>query len=219
MAGCRMGEMKPTSNRQEGEMADAKCVTDSDGRWSDAGCLMGGKMPDGRMGRWSIGCLMQRVGTREQHAKDEHIAPLLEQISKLEEALYNIQFEQHWIEAQTDRQAIGSFEELFLLSFNILYFLPPRILQSLALNAFSQKAIFGSVPLLVSQNLVLLERELSSAAMNTRLGLVDNYVNDSMGRRAIHKAMLESAALTGASILQVYLLRRLFERKLGTSRV
>ncbi|XP_021300849.1 transmembrane emp24 domain-containing protein p24beta2 [Herrania umbratica] len=87
---------------------------------------------------------------QEQHAKDEHIAPLLEQISKLEEALYNIQFEQHWIEAQTDRQAI---------------------------------------------------------------------VNDSMGRRAIHKAMLESAALIGASILQVYLLRRLFERKLGTSRV
>ncbi|EOX93547.1 Coated vesicle membrane protein-like [Theobroma cacao] len=86
----------------------------------------------------------------EQHAKDEHIAPLLEQISKLEEALYNIQFEQHWIEAQTDRQAI---------------------------------------------------------------------VNERMGRRAIHKAMLESAALTGASILQVYLLRRLFKRKLGTSGV
>lgn len=85
-----------------------------------------------------------------QHVKDEHFAPLLEQISKLEEALYNIQFEQHWIEAQTDRQAI---------------------------------------------------------------------VNDSMGRRAIHKAMFESAALIGASILQVYLLKRLFERKLGTSRV
>ncbi|KAK6259605.1 hypothetical protein SCA6_014079 [Theobroma cacao] len=82
--------------------------------------------------------------------KTKHIAPLLEQISKLEEALYNIQFEQHWIEAQTDRQAI---------------------------------------------------------------------VNERMGRRAIHKAMLESAALTGASILQVYLLRRLFERKLGTSGV
>ena len=37
----------------------------------------------------------------------EHFAPLLEQIAKLEEALYNIQFEQHWLEAQTDRQAIG----------------------------------------------------------------------------------------------------------------
>ncbi|XWS47300.1 hypothetical protein CRYUN_Cryun14cG0140600 [Craigia yunnanensis] len=52
----------------------------------------------------------------DQHAKDEHFDPLLEQISKLEEALYNIQFEQHWIEAQTDRQAIGSFEELIFLS-------------------------------------------------------------------------------------------------------
>ncbi|KAJ1415587.1 GOLD domain [Sesbania bispinosa] len=86
----------------------------------------------------------------EQHAKDEHFTPLLEQIAKLEEALYNIQFEQHWLEAQTDRQAI---------------------------------------------------------------------VNDAMSRRAVHKAIFESAALIGASALQVYLLQRLFERKLGTSRV
>ncbi|RDX59104.1 Transmembrane emp24 domain-containing protein p24beta2, partial [Mucuna pruriens] len=86
----------------------------------------------------------------EQHAKDEHFTPLLEQIGKLEEALYNIQFEQHWLEAQTDRQAI---------------------------------------------------------------------VNDAMSRRAVHKALFESAALIGASALQVYLLQRLFERKLGTSRV
>ncbi|XP_057982367.1 transmembrane emp24 domain-containing protein p24beta2-like isoform X1 [Malania oleifera] len=86
----------------------------------------------------------------DEHAKDEHLKPLLEQISKLEDALYNIQFEQHWLEAQTDRQAI---------------------------------------------------------------------VNEAMGRRAIHKALFESAALVGASVLQVYLLRRLFERKLGLSRV
>ncbi|XP_022769559.1 transmembrane emp24 domain-containing protein p24beta2-like [Durio zibethinus] len=71
-----------------------------------------------------------------QHAK---------MVSNLEEALYNIQFEQHWIEAQTDRQAT---------------------------------------------------------------------VTDSMGRRAIHEAMFESAALIEASSLQVYLLKRLFERKL-----
>jgi hypothetical protein len=44
-------------------------------------------------------------------------------------------------------------------------------------------------------------------------------VNEGMGKRAVHKAFFESAALIGASILQVYLLRRLFERKLGTSRV
>lgn len=46
-----------------------------------------------------------------------------------------------------------------------------------------------------------------------------NAVNDGMSRRAVHKAIFESAALIGASALQVYLLRRLFERKLGTSRV
>ncbi|XP_020089378.1 transmembrane emp24 domain-containing protein p24beta2 [Ananas comosus] len=86
----------------------------------------------------------------DQHAKDEHFAPLLEQIAKLDEALYNIQFEQHWLEAQTDRQAI---------------------------------------------------------------------LNEGMSRRTIHKALFESAVLIGASVLQVYLLRRLFERKLGTSRV
>ncbi|KAF3796633.1 Transmembrane emp24 domain-containing protein p24beta2 [Nymphaea thermarum] len=86
----------------------------------------------------------------EQHAKDEHLKPLLEQIAKLEEALYNVQFEQHWLEAQTERQAL---------------------------------------------------------------------VNEGMSRRAIHKAIFESAALICASMLQVYLLRRLFERKLGTSRV
>ncbi|KAJ7960945.1 Transmembrane emp24 domain-containing protein [Quillaja saponaria] len=86
----------------------------------------------------------------DTHAKDEHFNPLLEQISKLEDALYNIQFEQHWLEAQTERQAI---------------------------------------------------------------------VNDAMSQRAVHKAIFESAALIGASVLQVYLLRHLFERKLGMSRV
>ena len=44
-------------------------------------------------------------------------------------------------------------------------------------------------------------------------------VNEGMSRRAVHKAMFESVALVGASILQIYLLQRLFERKLGISRV
>lgn len=35
----------------------------------------------------------------------------------------------------------------------------------------------------------------------------------------MHKAVYESLALIGASVLQVYLLRRLFDRKLGLSRV
>ncbi|XP_027170369.1 cellulose synthase-like protein E1 isoform X2 [Coffea eugenioides] len=86
----------------------------------------------------------------DEHAKDEHFKPLFEHISKLEEALYNIQFEQHWLEAQTERQAI---------------------------------------------------------------------VNEGMGKRVMHKAMYESLALIAASVLQVYLLRRLFDRKLGISRV
>uniref|UniRef100_A0ACD5XUH6 Uncharacterized protein n=1 Tax=Avena sativa TaxID=4498 RepID=A0ACD5XUH6_AVESA len=86
----------------------------------------------------------------DQHAKDEHFSPLFEQIAKLDEALYSIQFEQHWLEAQTDRQAI---------------------------------------------------------------------LNENMSKRAVHKALFESAALIAASVVQVYLLRRLFERKLGASRV
>ncbi|XP_076922407.1 transmembrane emp24 domain-containing protein p24beta2-like [Bidens hawaiensis] len=86
----------------------------------------------------------------DQHAKDEHFKPLFDLIAKLEEALYNIQFEQHWLQAENDRQAV---------------------------------------------------------------------VNEKMGKRAVHKALIESAALIGASVLQVYLLQRLFERKLGLSRV
>ncbi|KAJ8754862.1 hypothetical protein K2173_015374 [Erythroxylum novogranatense] len=86
----------------------------------------------------------------DEHAKDEHFKPVSDQIVKLEQALYNVQFEQHWLEAQTERQAL---------------------------------------------------------------------VNEAMSRRAMHKAFYESAALIGASVLQVYLLRRLFERKLGISRV
>jgi len=39
----------------------------------------------------------------------EHFKPLFDQIAKLEEALYNIQFEQHWLQAENDRQAIGIF--------------------------------------------------------------------------------------------------------------
>lgn len=45
----------------------------------------------------------------------EHFNPLLEQISKLEEALYNIQFEQHWLEAQTERQARGTTKSVITL--------------------------------------------------------------------------------------------------------
>ncbi|KAJ0113547.1 hypothetical protein Patl1_01811 [Pistacia atlantica] len=86
----------------------------------------------------------------DQHAKDEHFSPLLEQIAQLEEALHNIQFEQHWLDAQTDRQAI---------------------------------------------------------------------VNENMSKRALQKAMFESAFLIGASVLQAFLLKHLFDRKRGISRV
>ncbi|CAA7407787.1 unnamed protein product [Spirodela intermedia] len=86
----------------------------------------------------------------EHHAKDEHFAPVIEQIGKLEEALYNIQFEQHWLEAQTERQAL---------------------------------------------------------------------LNKAMSRRVIIKALFESGALVGVSAFQLLLLRRLFEKKLGNTRV
>ncbi|KAL8131756.1 transmembrane emp24 domain-containing protein p24beta2-like [Apium graveolens] len=84
----------------------------------------------------------------EEHAKDEHFKPLLEAISTLRDALYKIRYEQHWLWAQTDRQAI---------------------------------------------------------------------VNEKMGKRAMYKAVFESAGLIGASGLQVYLLRRLFNRRLEMS--
>ncbi|KAH6780996.1 emp24/gp25L/p24 family/GOLD family protein [Perilla frutescens var. hirtella] len=94
--------------------------------------------------------LVGHYKTYEQHAQNEHFNPIVEHIAKLEEALHNIQFEQHWLEAQTDRQAL---------------------------------------------------------------------VNESMSNRAVYKAIFESLALIGASSVQVFLLQRLFERKLGTSRV
>lgn len=40
-------------------------------------------------------------------------------------------------------------------------------------------------------------------------------VSNALSSRTLHKAILESMALMGASALQVYLLRRLFERKLA----
>lgn len=102
----------------------------------------------------------------------------MEQISKLEEALYNIQFEQHWLEAQTDRQAIGK------------HFFLKRSFVS-ASNIERKFEIWFSICA----------------------------VNENMSKRAVHKALFESFALIGASVLQVYLLCRLFERKLGMSRV
>lgn len=86
----------------------------------------------------------------QEHVKDEHIEPLMMQIERLEEALYSVQFEQHWLLAQTDRQII---------------------------------------------------------------------VNKTMSRRFLYKAIVEAVALIGCSVIQVALLQRLFERKLGNSRV
>ncbi|XP_073312204.1 transmembrane emp24 domain-containing protein p24beta2-like [Primulina huaijiensis] len=80
----------------------------------------------------------------DEHAKDEHFKPLFDHIGKLEGALNNVQFEQHWLQAQNYRQAI---------------------------------------------------------------------VNEKMGRGAVQKAIFESAVLVGASILQVYIMRRLFKKK------
>jgi hypothetical protein len=86
----------------------------------------------------------------QEHLKDEHFEPVMMQIERLEEAIYAVQFEQHWLQSQTDRQEV---------------------------------------------------------------------VNRAMSRRVLYKAALEAFALVGSSVLQVVLLRRLFERKLGQSRV
>lgn len=37
----------------------------------------------------------------------EHFSPLLEPVARLEEALYDVQFDQHWLDARTDSQALG----------------------------------------------------------------------------------------------------------------
>ncbi|BAT82366.1 hypothetical protein VIGAN_03237100 [Vigna angularis var. angularis] len=46
------------------------------------------------------------------HLKDEHLTPLFEEIVKLERALFNIQCEQHWLEAHPERQAIEYSSQL-----------------------------------------------------------------------------------------------------------
>ncbi|GKE82063.1 transmembrane emp24 domain-containing protein p24beta2-like protein [Tanacetum coccineum] len=85
-----------------------------------------------------------------EHAKDDHLKPVMEQIKILEEALWRIKFEQSWLESKADRHAI---------------------------------------------------------------------INEKISKRAVHKALVESLAMVGASVLQVYLLTRLFKRKLGMSSV
>ncbi|KAH7352989.1 hypothetical protein KP509_19G073800 [Ceratopteris richardii] len=86
----------------------------------------------------------------DQKVQDDHINPLMTQIAKLQEAVYSVHFEQHWLYAQTEQQAI---------------------------------------------------------------------LNNNLSRRLVHRAVLEAVALVAVSVLQVYLLRRLFDRKLNLSRV
>ncbi|KAH7422402.1 hypothetical protein KP509_12G007200 [Ceratopteris richardii] len=86
----------------------------------------------------------------DEKAKEDHVDPLMGQIARLEEAINSVQFEQHWLYAQTERQAT---------------------------------------------------------------------LNDKLGKRLVYKAVWEALALVGASFLQVYLLRRLFNKKLSNSRV
>ncbi|KAK4746343.1 hypothetical protein SAY87_012655 [Trapa incisa] len=88
----------------------------------------------------------------DEHAKDGKPSPFDNTClcNKLEDALFNIQFEQHWLKAQTERQSIS----ITLFLFDIL----------------------------------------------------------------LLKALIESLALVGISVLQVYLLHLLFEKKLEISR-
>ncbi|KAH7290638.1 hypothetical protein KP509_30G057600 [Ceratopteris richardii] len=85
-----------------------------------------------------------------EKAQNDHVNPLMDRITKLEEAIFSVQFEQHWLYAQTEQQAI---------------------------------------------------------------------LNDSLSRRLVHRAFLEAVVLVGISVFQVYLLCRLFNKKLNSSRV
>lgn len=49
----------------------------------------------------------------------EHLSPLLAQIKKLGETLGVIEFEQQWLEAQTERQAKGIVHLLTHLIYNL----------------------------------------------------------------------------------------------------
>ncbi|KAG0544389.1 hypothetical protein BDA96_02G271100, partial [Sorghum bicolor] len=95
-------------------------------------------------------CFTNKSPYHETVDFDVHVGHLSYSDQHAKDALYNIQFEQHWLEAQTDREAI---------------------------------------------------------------------LNDNMSRRIVHKALFESAGLVAASVVQIYLMRRLFERKQGSCRV
>lgn len=76
----------------------------------------------------------------------EHFSPLFDQIAKLDEALYNIQFEQHWLEAQTDRQAICEYPLLFICFENPIQILLPVFLSFVLQEIVLQEIhwLFGS---------------------------------------------------------------------------
>ncbi|KAI8552994.1 hypothetical protein RHMOL_Rhmol06G0310800 [Rhododendron molle] len=76
----------------------------------------------------------------DEHANDEHLRPLLEQIARIEEALYNIQFEQHWLEAQTDQQAIVNEGMSRRAIHKVLY-------QSAALTGWCSPSLPSTMPL------------------------------------------------------------------------
>lgn len=60
----------------------------------------------------------------------EHINPILDQIAKLEEALYDIHFQQHWFDAQTERQSIGN-------NFTLISANPDKIWKHSLINGFN----------------------------------------------------------------------------------
>lgn len=50
----------------------------------------------------------------------DHFNPILDQISKLEDVLAKVQFEQHWLEAEGDRHAISKISKLSFSRLNFL---------------------------------------------------------------------------------------------------
>jgi hypothetical protein len=145
------------------------------------------------------------------------------QIERLEEAIYAVQFEQHWLQSQTDRQEVGVFTNpsfVFLSSKLLVH--GSYIGYCLSEYRISQSNSLSNIVLL-SWCVCCVCGGFESSKPSSHIlhymivGIFT--VNRAMSRRVLYKAALEAFALVGSSVLQVVLLRRLFERKLGQSRV
>ena len=112
----------------------------------------------------------------------EHLYVLFAQIARVEDALFDVQFEQHWLHSQATRQAQG----MPTLSSNSV-FSPPDF-------QYVEEMIMNS---------------------DYRVHFGRRAVANGLSRRVLYKAAVESLSLIACSVLQIVLLQRLFEKRLG----